>query len=908
MSTNQFFITIAGETARFAGPQDLLLTSGSSGCYEAVFTLDDSWQDLNLEAVFLSAPAGWPLCQDGTLIRRSVALTDGKAMVPPEVLSRGGYLLHAGISGTKGETERNSTLALVCRIALGAAPEGPGTEDIPETRYQHLLGEIQALRSAIGSGTGPAAESAEPGESDIPRVFFGGPLQQTKTEAVVPFRYISRTEDVSGYAEIKAQGNSSMSYPKKNQTVKMYRDTDCTTKMKVNFKGWGSQNKHCYKANWIDLSHARNVVSARIWADMVKARADYASLPELLRTSPNQGAVDGFPVKVYAGGVYQGRYTLNIPKDKWTFNMDDSLDTHCVLCGENYVSSCFRASASINGSDWTDEIHDAVPEAIKTRWNEIITFVMSSTDEEFRAGLSDYFYVDSLIDYHIFGLLSCGLDAYGKNQLYATYDGQKWIANMYDMDSTWGLYWNGSTFVSTDYGRTEYEDFVSSRSGNLLYIRLESLFYREIAARWKELKDSVLSVASLINHFERFTDIAWEDLVKEDYADTTADGAFTAIPSQSTNNIQQIRAFIVGRHAWTDHYISGLAPVPCTSLSLSPAYMEFHDYESQTIAASVEPVDTTDTLSWRSNDEQVCTVANGVVTPVASGETVVIASCGTVLAECPVYVSITDTPATYTITRNLTGCTSSGTSASVTGGGSISENIVASSGYTLTGAAVTITMGGTDIALTAYADGVVSIPSVTGDVVITIIAPEVPASKTVLYQLPGETIFDGTDDYLDTGFQLMAVDRDFSVCFDFTGDSSNANSATIAHCMTETNPWPGIHFGVHYQNGYYRVAVGDNQVKLTIPKADAARNQVVITHETGSLIYTIYTMYNGELTTAAIPADNSEWQCDNTLLLGAYVTTTGTYGRFWKGTIHDCTVYDCVLSQEKINEYTGTTG
>ena len=67
--------------------------------------------------------------------------------------------------------------------------------------------------------------------------------------------------------------------------------------------------------------------------------------------------LDGFPIKsLYNNGIYQGRYTWNIPKDKWTFNMDDDLEEHCVLCGENYDSGCFRAAALIDESDWTDEI------------------------------------------------------------------------------------------------------------------------------------------------------------------------------------------------------------------------------------------------------------------------------------------------------------------------------------------------------------------------------------------------------------------------------------------------------------------------------------------------------------------------------------------------------------------------
>lgn len=511
---------------------------------------------------------------------------------------------------------------------------------LPYTAKQ-IEDRLEYVGNMMDSGGNVDYVGIEPAYDDIPKIFFGGALQQTKTEAVVPFRYISKTDDFSGYAEIKAQGNSSMSYPKKNQTVKMFKDEACASKMKVNFKGWGKQNKHVYKANWIDLSHARNVVSARLWADVVKSRDNYEELPELLRTSPNQGAVDGFPVKVYAGGVYQGRYTLNIPKDKWTFNMDDKLDTHCVLCGENYGSGCFRASANINESDWTDEIHDVVPASIKTRWNEVISFVMNSTDEEFRANLSQYFYIDSLIDYYLFGLASCGLDAFGKNQIYMTYDGQKWIASMYDMDSTWGLYWNGSKFVATDYARTSYEDMANGRQGNLLYMRLEQLFWSELQTRWAELKNGALSIENIINRFERFTDIAPAELVKEDYASTTGGGKFTGIPSQTTNNIQQIRAFALARRAWTDAYVAGLTPeveVPCTGISLNTNTLTFTAEGSQTLIATVAPDGCTDAITWESNNTSVATVNGGVVTAIANGSAIITARCGNYSATCSVSV------------------------------------------------------------------------------------------------------------------------------------------------------------------------------------------------------------------------------------------------------------------------------
>jgi hypothetical protein len=44
---------------------------------------------------------------------------------------------------------------------------------------------------------------------------------------------------------------------------------------------------------------------------------------------------------------------------------------------------------------------------------------------------------------------------------------------MYDLDTTWGMYWNGETLVPADYARTKFEDYVNGRLGNLLYYRLE---------------------------------------------------------------------------------------------------------------------------------------------------------------------------------------------------------------------------------------------------------------------------------------------------------------------------------------------------------------------------------------------------------------------------------------------------
>lgn len=640
MTSIKLIVKGANARAVVDGP----LTSGAVGI-PVTITYDSAWDGLT-KALICRSEAG----------ARTILDVEDTATVAHEVM-KPDRILYIGVEGRNADgTLVIPTVWARCgHIQPGATSDADPSLDPRLPIWQQLqeqIGDLDdldtedksnlvaAINEVAKSGGGSSDSSqnvnhTEPAVEDIPKVFFDGEVQQTKDEVVIPFHYISKTLVFSCYAKIKAQGDSSMLYPKKNQTIKLYKDAACAEKMKVNFRGWGNQSKFVLKANWIDLSHARNLVSARIWGDVVKSRAEYTALSELLRTSPNQGAVDGFPIKLYANGVYQGRYTWNIPKDAWMANMDDELDSHCILCSENYKSSCFREAAVINGDDWSDEVHDTVPESIKTRWNEVISFVRNSTDEDFKNNLKNYLYVDSLIDYYIFGLVACDLDGYGKNQVYFTYDGNRWFASLYDKDSTWGLYWNGGRFVPYDYSRSEYEDFVNGQ-GNLLYIRLAALFGDEIKARYNELKVGALSIPNIINHFERFTDICPLALVKEDYASTTGEGAFTAIPSQNTNTIQQIRAYVVNRYQYLDTLIT---PILCTGITLSATELTFTAVGKQTITATVDPENTTEAVTWESDNEDVAIVSDGEVTAVGDGTAIITARCGTQSASCKVTAS-----------------------------------------------------------------------------------------------------------------------------------------------------------------------------------------------------------------------------------------------------------------------------
>ena len=390
----------------------------------------------------------------------------------------------------------------------------------------------------------------EPSTGDIPTIFFsGGFLPITKDYVKLKMKYVSKTLEFECFVNIKCQGTSSMAYPKKNFSIRTYEDEALENKLKLDFKGWGEQYKFVLKANYIDISHARNVVSAKLWGKCVASRSNFDELPQELRESPNLGAIDGFFVKVYHEGVYQGRYTFNIPKDPWMTNMDENKEEHCLLCSENYVSGCFRAPAVIDETDWTDEIHKTVPQSIITRWNEVIDFVRFSSDEDFKNNITNYFDLESIIDYYCFNYMICGLDALGKNQIYITYDGMKWFATAYDMDSTWGSYWDGSREVSSAYRMQEdYETGVNGTS-NLLYDRLEEHFKQEIYDRYQILRNGPMSLSSVMEEFDKFLSICTQEMIDEDF------DAYPGIPGRDYNNFKQIRKYAAERYNYTDDCI-----------------------------------------------------------------------------------------------------------------------------------------------------------------------------------------------------------------------------------------------------------------------------------------------------------------------------------------------------------------
>ena len=462
--------------------------------------------------------------------------------------------------------------------------------------------------------------------TDIPEVIISASNfdEMTKANPIdVKISYISDSVTWKGYANMKWQGSSSLSYPKKNFTVKFYSDETKTEKQKFNFTTpwgeWGNESKFVMKANYIDHSHARNIVSARIWSQIVKSRSDYLQLPEKYRKSPNNGAIDGFPIKVTVNGTYQGLYTMNIPKDAWMFNMDDSNGIDCVLSNEynwnNQTSACeFRANAKIDGSDWSLEIPDELTTSISVSFNNLIDCIKDTDNDTFRYSVDYYLDVDSAIDYYIYCYFGGFVDSLARNLLMGTYDGTKWYCLMYDMDSTWGLDPEGDDWV--DYNVSCPEGYREKYC--LLWERLEYCFAKEIKERYTQLRANILSKENVVDKFTNFMNSIGDELYQKDLE------VYPNIPGTDKNHLQQITDFVTKRMTYVDEQINALEEheftnVPVTRIEVSPTNVFFGG--TGMTKYTIYPDNTTNkAVVYETSNPNIFIVDNtGIITPVGTG-------------------------------------------------------------------------------------------------------------------------------------------------------------------------------------------------------------------------------------------------------------------------------------------------
>ena len=174
----------------------------------------------------------------------------------------------------------------------------------------------------------------------------------------------------------------------------------------------------------------------------------------------------------------------------------------------------------------------------------------------------------------------------------------------------------------------------------------------------------------------------------------------------------------------------------------------------------------------------------------------------------------------YSIGASLTGASLTGSATTVKEGDPYTGTITVADGYTLQ--SVVITMGGVDITSSVYSNGAISIPAVTGNVTVTVVAKAPPANliRTAL-DTDGTSIFgedyngDGTKDGYMSGKRISSSygdERDVAGMYASgfipitRGDKlllTNIGTAEVSYNSSMIVGYP------HIQTGQYSALSGD---------------------------------------------------------------------------------------------------
>lgn len=189
--------------------------------------------------------------------------------------------------------------------------------------------------------------------------------------------------------------------------------------------------------------------------------------------------------------------------------------------------------------DGTDEQNAEYKAYVENKWREFYKFVVTSTDEEFKAHLGDYCVLNSVMYYYLFTLRYTMTDNHAKNSFWhygktgeVDSDGnpiRKWDLNFdYDNDTSLGIDNYGRMTYRYGYEEIDYvdgtKDWVWNAPQHVFFLRLRELFDEELSALYNVLPADCWSATSLINQFNdwqmQFPEELWRLDIERKYIRT----------------------------------------------------------------------------------------------------------------------------------------------------------------------------------------------------------------------------------------------------------------------------------------------------------------------------------------------------------------------------------------------------
>ena len=451
----------------------------------------------------------------------------------------------------------------------------PGSDDFQSSQLSTLMA-FSVLGNALLplEGFNPASSGGGSGDAGSPLRYpgiyaFGEPRGLVRIDLTSPSGAPTSKDDAikgsvrididgevfSAYCLLSVQGATSAAYPKKNMSIELYPNATYAETISLKIGEVLPHDEWVFKANWIDSTHVRNTLCYNLWDKVVETRRgwpkreiDNTYAGKLGAAAVDTGATGhprGYACILYLNGDFYGIGDLMIGKKRKNYNIAKNEATQILIGFDGAVNipalpddGTWELKAPSKSHDETDAALDA--------WRAFA----SSSQADFTANASTHLDATNIIDFYVFMCVICAPDCTQKNTQFLTWDGVKWFFMPYDLDTVFGLRWDGKEIA---YAPTLnlFDNGLVMGVNRTFWNKVRNTWLTEMNARYAELrKADVFSVDTVYTLARDLMTRYSEEMFAAEYAQ------WPTVPSLTITSIDQILTWLKQRLAYLDTFFS----------------------------------------------------------------------------------------------------------------------------------------------------------------------------------------------------------------------------------------------------------------------------------------------------------------------------------------------------------------
>lgn len=359
---------------------------------------------------------------------------------------------------------------------------------------------------------------------------------------------------IKSFSTLEVQGSSSQYFPKKNWTIALFKDSDFEDAVELKIGNVPTHDEWVFKANYVDASHVRNILSNRLWQSIVDSRKGYPKL-EIDRVYVGKtgtsaiysnaiGRVEAYPCVFNVNNEFYGIGSFNIGKKYFNYNLDRSNSKNIQIDWGSRQADITKLSVNYtNTAIFELKSPKKITDDTVTYLQEWDAFA-SSTQADFTANANNHLLEINVVDYWLFSDLLYNYDGLGKNFQFVSQGDGIFLFMPYDLDSVFGSNYSGDGTISAT-GVLRKDDLPSGTKN--FWDKVKVTYASQLKTRYAELrKNGVFTVDNiyelsmeLLNKYPKKVVIAEQE-------------KWTAISSLSYSNLPQIMSWTAQRLAYLD--------------------------------------------------------------------------------------------------------------------------------------------------------------------------------------------------------------------------------------------------------------------------------------------------------------------------------------------------------------------